>query len=101
MIAPTGVREARTGMREGARTDKRYNKLMPLFEYTCKECDHGFEALVRSNELPECPSCHGKDLQRRLSVFAAHTNSSVATADPVGACGSCGDPRGPGSCSIN
>ena len=46
---------------------------------------------------------HGTDLQRRLSVFAAHTNGSSGSAASaaIGACGSCGDPRGPGSCSIN
>lgn len=82
----------------------RYDPVMPLFEYACKECDREFEALVRGNEAPECPSCHGTDLQRRLSVFAAHTNGSGATsmaAPGVGACGSCGDPRGPGACSLN
>jgi putative FmdB family regulatory protein len=76
---------------------------MPLFEYACKACDREFEALVRGSEAPECPSCHSTELQRRLSVFAAHTNghaSSVASS-AMGACGSCGDPRGPGSCSIN
>jgi putative FmdB family regulatory protein len=75
---------------------------MPLFEYACKECATEFEALVRGSETPECPSCHGKELQRRLSVFAAHTAGGSATmTQSVGACGSCGDPRGPGSCSIN
>jgi putative FmdB family regulatory protein len=74
---------------------------MPLFEYACKECDHEFEALVRNSETPQCPSCHGTELQRRLSVFAAHTNGASVNSAPVGACGSCGDPRGPGACSIN
>lgn len=75
---------------------------MPLFEYACKECDHEFETLVRGSESPECPSCHSKDLQRRLSVFAAHTGGgSESSAPAVGACGMCGDPRGSGSCSIN
>ncbi len=75
---------------------------MPLFEYACRECDHQFEALVRASEMPECPSCHGTDLERRLSVFAAHT--SGASSEPIaaaGACGRCGDPRGPGACSMN
>jgi hypothetical protein len=36
-------------------------------------------------------------------VFAAHTagGGSGQTMSEVGACGHCGDPRGPGSCSIN
>jgi putative FmdB family regulatory protein len=75
---------------------------MPLFEYACKECDKEFEALVRGGDTPECPSCHSKELQRRLSVFAAHTNGGGGvSATPMGACGSCGDPRGPGACSMN
>ncbi len=75
---------------------------MPLFEYACKQCDHQFEVLVRSGEKPQCPSCHGVDLERRLSVFAAHTATTGAAEVPAtGACGTCGDPRGPGACSLN
>ena len=79
-----------------------YNSGMPLYEYACQECEREFEALVRTGEIPECPSCHGSNLQRRLSVFAAHTSGAASTALPTaGACGTCGDPRGPGACSIN
>jgi putative FmdB family regulatory protein len=76
---------------------------MPIFEYACKACDKEFEVLVRAQEAPECPSCHGIDLQRRLSTFAARTASgaAVSAVPTMGACGSCGDPRGPGACSIN
>jgi putative FmdB family regulatory protein len=76
---------------------------MPLFEYACRSCDREFETLVRASETPECPACGGTDLERRLSVFAAHTNGNGgADAMPaVGACGRCGDPRGPGACSLN
>jgi len=60
---------------------------------------------VRASETPECPACHATALERRLSVFAAHTNgngngASAHMAD-AGACGACGDPRGPGACSMN
>ena len=76
---------------------------MPLFEYACKTCKHQFEWLTRGQSTPECPSCHGTSLEKRQSVFAARSagaDSSV-TQIPTGACGSCGDPRGPGSCSLN
>jgi putative FmdB family regulatory protein len=78
---------------------------MPLFEYACQECAHEFEALVRGSESPECPACHATALQRRQSTFAAHTNGPspfrrVESAVPS-PCGSCGDPRGPGACSMN
>ena len=76
---------------------------MPLYEYACKTCETHFEALVRSSETPECPACHGSTLERQLSVFAAHTGSggTPMRMDGPGACGNCGDPRGPGACSMN
>ena len=76
---------------------------MPLFEYTCNQCEHEFEALVRAGETPACPSCQGTSLQRRLSVFAAHTKNAatLGSVPAAGACGTCGDPRGPGACSLN
>lgn len=76
---------------------------MPLYEYACKECAHQFEVLVRGHETPECPACHATALERRLSVFSAHTNGGDARTPMtgMGACGTCGDPRGPGACSMN
>lgn len=72
---------------------------MPIFEYICKDCDHQFEALVYGKQKAECPQCHGVKLAPQLSVFAVSAKGSPSTAPSMGACGSCGDPRGPGSCS--
>jgi len=72
---------------------------MPIYEYTCKDCSHEFEALVYGREKAECPKCHSKRLAPQLSVFAVAGKSSSAGTE-TGACGSCGDPRGPGSCSL-
>jgi putative FmdB family regulatory protein len=75
---------------------------MPLYEYACKQCNHEFELLVRNAEPPVCPACQGHQLERRLSVFAAHTaGAGPKPAASPGACGTCGDPRGPGACSMN
>ena len=74
---------------------------MPVYEYDCKSCAHRFELLVRGTEEPRCPACQGTALERRLSVFAAHVNGAARTEAAVGACGHCGDPRGPGACSMN
>jgi putative FmdB family regulatory protein len=74
---------------------------MPLFEYVCRGCDAEFETLVRSSEEPECPACHSHDLERRLSVFAAHSGGGAEPLSTAGGCGRCGDPRGPGACSMN
>lgn len=74
---------------------------MPLYEYACKTCAHQFELLVRASEAPACPACRGTALERKLSVFAAHTGAPPARAATPGPCGTCGDPRGQGSCSLN
>ena len=75
---------------------------MPLFEYQCRSCDHRFELLVREQTVLACPECHGTALDKQLSVFAVGGSGSKSLASaPPGPCGTCGDPRGPGSCSMN
>lgn len=73
---------------------------MPIFEYVCKECQYGFEALVFGKDKAECPKCHSKKLEPQLSVFAVSAPSSSAPSMASGPCGSCGHPDGPGSCSF-
>jgi putative FmdB family regulatory protein len=72
---------------------------MPIFEYVCKQCRHSFEAIVRGPEKPHCPVCGSPKLQQELSVFAVGAPKSQTSASPR-ACGTCGDPRGPGACAI-
>jgi len=45
---------------------------MPIYEYECRGCQHQFEFLLLpgSGESPQCPSCHGVELDRLLSGFA-------------------------------
>jgi putative FmdB family regulatory protein len=78
---------------------------MPLFEYQCHDCGRQFEYLARAEQSPTCPSCSGANLQKLLSVFAVNTGSSSSAAasfaEGPAPCGTCGDPRGPGSCSIH
>lgn len=76
---------------------------MPLYEYECQSCHHQFELLVREKTVLACPSCRSEDLARQLSVFAVGAESAklpTRSAAPA-PCGSCGDPRGPGACSMN
>jgi putative FmdB family regulatory protein len=75
---------------------------MPLFKYVCKECDHGFEKFVQASTVLACPSCDSTVLEKQLSVFNLGSAQRAFEPGPApGPCGSCGDPRGPGSCSIN
>jgi putative FmdB family regulatory protein len=77
---------------------------MPLFEYACRGCGRRFEFLTREGRSPACPACAGVDLEKQLSVFAVSSSGGSASAfasDTAGPCGTCGDPRGPGACSMN
>jgi putative FmdB family regulatory protein len=75
---------------------------MPLYEYACRACGHHFEFLTRSDRTPSCPSCAGTELDKQLSVFAVNASASKGQAQVSSApCGTCGDPRGPGACSLD
>ncbi|HLY93035.1 MAG TPA: zinc ribbon domain-containing protein [Candidatus Angelobacter sp.] len=74
---------------------------MPIFEYICQHCQHRFEAIVLGNQKAACPKCESKRLSQQLSSFAVASNEKSHATDSVSPCGACGDPRGPGACSIN
>lgn len=73
---------------------------MPIYEYACQSCGREFEALVRSDTVPECPACHSTQLEKQLSVFATSNTGADKAAAMAGPCGSCGHPDGPGACGF-
>jgi putative FmdB family regulatory protein len=89
-------------MDESAPAEPYYSTVMPLYEYECRNCHHHFELLVRSQTVPACPSCDSPEVDKQLSVFAVGAGVSGGDDVPAPApCGACGDPRGPGACSLN
>jgi putative FmdB family regulatory protein len=62
---------------------------MPLYEFSCKKCDHTFEELVFDGDRVACPQCHGTKLEKLMSVpgLSKSAGSSLPT--------SCGDPSLP------
>jgi putative FmdB family regulatory protein len=76
------------------------SEIMPIFEYVCRDCQHAFEAIVQGGRKATCPSCSSEALDKQLSVFAVSARADAAPRPAAGACGTCGDPRGPGSCSL-
>lgn len=74
---------------------------MPLREYVCDGCRQAFEELVSEGEEPRCPGCGGRKLTRRFSTFAVATGGERPGSREAGPCGSCGDARGPGACSLD
>lgn len=77
------------------------DKLMPIFEYVCGECNHRFELLIQGSKQASCPQCRATKLEKQFSAFGVGATGEWPTPISGGACGSCGDPRGPGSCSMN
>jgi len=73
---------------------------MPIYEYVCKKCECAFEAFVHGSRKAECPDCGSKALEKKCPVFAAPPGRDDDPMPGPGACGTCGDPRGPGSCSF-
>ena len=71
---------------------------MPIFEYVCRECDHHFEAIIQGSQHARCPTCEIRKLEQQISRFAVSSDKPAPVA--AGPCGACGDPRGPGACSI-
>ena len=75
---------------------------MPIYEYSCKKCEHQFEVLIRSKtDLPaKCPKCGTAKPVKQFSAFAVaatahHDHSEACESCPsagLGGCpgGSCG-----------
>jgi putative FmdB family regulatory protein len=74
---------------------------MPIFEYICRQCRHKFEAIVLGSQKAACPKCESKRLTQQLSSFAVAGSDKSQPSASAGPCGACGDPRGPGACSMS
>ncbi|MFY9628963.1 MAG: zinc ribbon domain-containing protein [Methylocystis sp.] len=44
---------------------------MPLYAYSCKDCNAEFELLVRSSDVPACPSCGSEKLQQEVARISS------------------------------
>lgn len=44
---------------------------MPIYEYACENCGHGFEELVLTEKIVACPVCQSKKVLRLLSSFSS------------------------------
>ena len=75
---------------------------MPIYEYSCQDCDAKFERLIKSmssREAVDCPKCGSTKTSRALSVFTVGAESAKSSpSSPPGMCGRCG---GPEPCGMN
>jgi len=53
---------------------------VPLFDYSCTECGHQFEALVRGSEKPKCKECGSEELERLMSLPTVKSESTRSLA---------------------
>jgi len=55
---------------------------MPIYEFSCGDCDRSFEELVSSADAVKevaCPTCGSHRVRRKISLFAASVNPGRAT----------------------
>ena len=75
---------------------------MPIYEYTCKQCNGKFDQLVRTmggEPKVKCPACGSERTARNLSVFAVSSASGKGpSSGEAPTCGRCGGL--PGSCQM-
>ena len=53
---------------------------MPIYEFECLDCRHRFEQLIIHSTTAECPSCHGRNLERLISMFAVDSEGTRSSA---------------------
>jgi len=64
---------------------------MPLYEYTCSNCETRFDALRAMSDADApiaCPKCESENTRRAISLFSA-IGSEGMIAGAGSACGSC------------
>ena len=64
---------------------------MPIYEYSCPDCNIKFELLrpmSRANEAASCPRCQG-NAERILSTFACMAKDAVGEISSIGGSSSC------------
>lgn len=68
---------------------------MPIYEYTCQDCQTGFELIRNYSEADTnlvCTQCDGENVKRQISLFNASSGGrTLAGGDGCGSCagGSC------------
>ena len=51
---------------------------MPIYEYECNACRHGFESIQKLSESPlvDCPECGEPELRKKISAVAFRLKGS-------------------------
>ncbi len=68
---------------------------MPLYDFTCRECEQPFETLIRrETEIATvtCPKCSSGKVERQLSLPAAPVSATQSLPSACGNGPPCGKP---------
>jgi len=71
---------------------------MPIYEYTCEDCEKVFEELRSMSQADapiKCAICGGTHTRRKLSVFFAESGGKAVSGMSEHSCDSCAG----GSCA--
>lgn len=51
---------------------------MPMYDFECQACQHRWEQMAKSGEVPPCPECGAADVEKILSfgTYKAATPAS-------------------------
>ncbi|MBU0986260.1 MAG: zinc ribbon domain-containing protein [Proteobacteria bacterium] len=75
---------------------------MPIYEYECSDCGKEFERLVFGSEVPDCPACQSKKVNKLMSASTFFSKSSSgltqSTSSGASSCSGCAS-TACGSCS--
>lgn len=65
---------------------------MPIYEYTCIDCQSSFElirSMAEADSDVECTQCHGSHVQRQLSMFNATSGGRSVAGSNTTSCNTC------------
>jgi putative FmdB family regulatory protein len=62
---------------------------MPIFEYHCDDCGVDFERLLKNRDEDVACECGSSNVQKLMSVFAAHNAAGGSGSTPMPQCTSC------------
>ena len=58
---------------------------MPMFDFECQACSHGFEAMVTGDDKPTCPECGSQQVDKLISaprILTTLPSSGSITLNP-------------------
>lgn len=59
---------------------------MPIYEFRCSKCGEFFELLVFPGDVPACPQCGDRKVEKAMSACVARTSGEAGGAPGCSSC---------------